>query len=253
MKKMLFIAVLGFSIFASGFQCMAEQTIKVGVGNSMPPWVIQDNNEGITLDIIRKAFELSGIKVEPMYYPFARRLIAYSEGETDAVSDINAGLLESQKNLKGNLSSIAYTLENIGVSLKKNNFNFAKISDLAGHSIVAWQGASSVIGGEYAEMAKNNTSYKETVDQKVQINLLYAGRADMIQLDRQIFKYFKKKASEESKLDTSQPVDIFPLFGKVDYGFLFRDKKNQEIFDKNLIKLKESGEYDKIFKKYAGE
>ncbi|MCP4105039.1 MAG: hypothetical protein GY749_05820 [Desulfobacteraceae bacterium] len=36
----------------------------------------------------------------------------------------------------------------------------------------------------------------------------------MIQSDRQIFRYFRKKVSEEGKIDISQPVDIFPLFGK---------------------------------------
>lgn len=253
MKKIIFMTMLAFSVVAWGHPCMAEQTLKVAFGNSMPPWVIQESNEGITLDIIRKSMELSGIKVEPRYYPFARRLIAYSEGEADAVSDINQSLLSSQKNLQGNMSVIAYALENIGVSLKKNDFKFSKISDLMGHSVVAWQGATSVIGGEYADMASKNPLYKETVDQRVQINLLYAGRADVIQLDRQIFKYFKNKVAEEGKLDTNQPIDIFPLFGKAEYGFLFRDKKLQEIFDQNLIKLKESGEYEKIYKKYSGE
>lgn len=250
MKKVINI-IMFILFFITGVNpCLAEQTIKVAFGNAMPPWVIPDTNEGITLDILKKTLEPAGIKIEPVYYPYARRIIAYASKDTDAVCDINQRIIEESK-LEGHMTVLAYAFENIGISLKKNAFNISKISDLEGRSVVAWQGAKAMLGGEYAKMADNNKLYREVPNQLTQVNLLYTGREDVIQLDRQIFRYFKKQAEKEGRVDTSQPIDEFPIFGKNENGFLFRDKKIQELFDQNFIKLKESGDYDKIFKKYT--
>jgi polar amino acid transport system substrate-binding protein len=180
----------------------------------------------------------------------ARRLIVYQTGEADAVSDINPNVIKNS-GLKGYESVFAYAYENVAVSLKKNGFKLTRINDLANHSLVSWQGAKTMLGGEYAAMAEKNKKYREVADQKTQIKLLYGGREDVIQLDRQIFKYYRNRVAKEKAFNTNQPIDIFPLFGKNECSFLFRDKKVQEIFDRNFKKLKKSGGYDKIFRKYT--
>ncbi len=254
MKKIIWLGLLltiatPFLIISSQ-SCFAGQPIKIAFGDALPPWVIPETDSGILIDLIKETLEPAGYETENVYVPYARRLIAYKKGQVDAVCDINPKIMADSK-LEGYLSVIAYAYENIGVTLKKNGYHFSTISDLVNHSVVSWQGAKAAIGGEYADMANKNKKYRELADQKAQIKLLYSGREDVIQLDRQIFRYFRKKVAEEGKIDVSQPVDIFPLFGKNECGFLFREKKAKIAFDKNFEKLKESGRYQQIFIKYT--
>lgn len=229
--------------------CFAEQILKIVFGDALHPWVIPEKNDGIIIDIIKETLEPSGYIIEPVYVPLARRLLTYKYGKVDVVCDINPKILKVSK-LKGYLSVPAYAYENIFISLKKKGYKFFEISDLTDYELTAWQGAKIMIGGEYADMASKNKRYNEKANQMTQIKLLYK-REIVIQLDRQIFKYFRKKVSEESNIDTNQPIDIFPLLGKNRCSFLFRDKKTQVIFDKNFEKLKKNNKYNRIFKKYS--
>ncbi len=246
-KSMLYLFVIGMGLAAN---CHASETIKVAFGNALPPWVIPTNNEGIIIDMLKETFKGTGYSIKPIYYPYARRIISYKQGKAGAVCDMNAKIVKGN-GLKGYLTQIAYFYENIGVSLKKNGFKFEKISDLTGHSVVSWQGAKTAIGGEYEKMANANKKYSEVANQEKQIKLVFLNRADLIQLDRQIFKYYRNKMSKDGRFNTKEPVDIFPLFGKNECGFLFRDGKAGKTFDGNFAKLKESGRYKELFEKYT--
>ncbi len=252
MKKILnmMISIILFSIIVSPQICFAEKILKIAFGNALPPWVNPETDQGILIDIIKETLEPAEYKIEPVYLPYARRLVSYKRHLVDAVCDINSIIMEESK-LEGHLSAMAYAYENIGVSLMKNRYKFSKISDLTNYRVLAWQGAKETIGGEYAIMAQKNKDYRELASQKTQIILLYTGREDVIQLDRQIFKFYKKRVSEEGRFDTNQPVDIFPLFGINKCGFLFREKFTQITFNKNLKIIKENGIYDEIIKKYS--
>ncbi|MDM8521936.1 transporter substrate-binding domain-containing protein [Desulfococcaceae bacterium HSG8] len=251
MKKTICPMITVAMLFLIGSElCFADQTLKVAFGDALPPWVIPETDNGIAIDIMKETLEPAGYVIKPVYVPYARRLISYKYGKVDAVCDVNPNIIRDSE-LEGYFSVIAYAYENIGVSLKKKGYSFSKISDLADYSVVSWQGAKAAIGGEYADMANKNKKYRELAKQKTQIKLLYMGREDVIQLDRQIFRYFRKKVSEEGKIDTDQPVDIFSLFGKNKCGFLFRDRNARNAFDKNFAKLKASGRYEKLFEKYT--
>jgi ABC-type amino acid transport substrate-binding protein len=51
-------------------------------------------------------------------------------------------------------------------------------------------------------------------------------------------------------VDTNQPIDIFPLFGKNESGCLFKEQQVQEAFDTYFKRLQASGQYQEIFRKY---
>ncbi|MFH1157004.1 MAG: transporter substrate-binding domain-containing protein [Pseudomonadota bacterium] len=249
-KTIYLVIIISYLLFITSNPFSSEQTLKIAFGNALHPWVIPETNSGILIDIIKETLEPAGYTIEPVYVPYERRLTTYKQGKVDGVCDINPQLISDSK-LEGYLSEIAYAYENIGVSLKKNGFSITRISDLVTYRLLAWQGAKTVIGGEYADMADRNKNYRELPDQKTQIKMLYAEREDVIQLDRQIFRYLRNKVSEEYHIDTSQHVDIFPLFGKNECGFLFRDKAVQITFNERLELLKKSGRYNTIFEKYA--
>ena len=95
-------------------------------------------------------------------------------------------------------------------------------------------------------MAKNNKKYNETSRQKNQVEMLLLGRYDFVQMDLSIFNYYLEQLKKEAKIDTSQPVDKFALFGKSPNGILFKSKELRDLCLKNLKKSQE----DPALKKY---
>lgn len=250
MKKicLMILWIAAICIPATG-ESIAGQEIRVAFGSALPPYVIPETHNGIAADIIKAALEPAGFAIKPLYYPYARRLVAYKAGDADAVCDISENIINAD-HLEGYFSDIAYEYENIGVSLKKNGYRFSGISDLRDYSVVAWQGAKAAIGREYAAMAEKNKRYTEVADQKRQVKVLFLGRADVIQLDRLIFQYYRNEIAKEGIIDVSQPVDIFPLFGKNRCGFLFKDRAVRDAFNRNLAAIRKSGEYEQIVQSY---
>lgn len=100
-------------------------------------------------------------------------------------------------------------------------------------------------------MASKNPLYLEIHDQEAQIKMLFAERAEVIQLDFQIFKYYRDRIAKNSKIDTTQLVEKFALFGQSPNGFLFKDKVIRDAFNRRLSVMKENGEYKAIFDRYT--
>lgn len=245
-RSLLLICIMMVFTFK---ESSAERLITVAFGDALPPYVIPQTDEGILLDLLKDTLEPEGFTLKPVYYPYARRLLMYNGGRADAVCDVSLKMVD---NLEGYLSTIAYAYENIGVSLQKKGFQFTEIADLTNYSLLSWQGAREALGGEYAEMANRNTQYTEVADQKLQVKMLYAGRVEVIQLDRLIFLYYRNVLRHtDDNIDVTQPIDIFPLFGKNENGFLFHDQAVRDLFNKNFATLKVSGRYDEIIKKYT--
>jgi polar amino acid transport system substrate-binding protein len=248
--KIIICAVM-ISICLSGISS-AKNTLIISLGTTLPPHVIQKNNEGISLDIIRKCLGREDYELEFKYFPYARRILEFKEGRADAVYNIVREDIENH-GLVGFLSDPAFIYENVAVSLKKNKYQISNISDLKDYSVISWQGASNLLGEEYAKMAESNKNYREIANQERQIALLFMGRAEVIQLDLSIFHYYRNLVRKEGKykVDVEQPVDIFPLFGKIAYSMFFRDKATTVAFNKRLQEIRESGEYKEIVDKYT--
>lgn len=243
--KML-ITVLSLSAASSAWSI---EKITVAFGDALAPWVMPATNNGIILDIITEALEPAGYEIVPIYYPYLRRITEYRNGFVDVTCDMNANTMKDQ-NLAGFLSDDAYAYENYAFSLKEKGYKFKHLSELGNLSLLSWQGAISHLGKEYAEMATNNPFYFETDRQESQIQMLFLNRADVVQLDKQIFDYFRAKVEKKGIVDTTAKVDRFPLFGSSPNGFLFHDKKIRDTFNNQLKLLKESGRYAEILERY---
>lgn len=227
----------------------AGETIKVAFGNALAPWVMPEQDKGIIIDLIEATMTPLGYQIEKEYLPYARRLKSYKLGLVDAVSDINPSTIENE-HLVGFFSDLAYSYENFAYSLKKRNFQFKTMMDLVDFRLMSWQGAVAHLGEKYAEMANNNPLYSEHHDQSVQVKMLFLERVDVIQLDKQIFSFYRQQVGDQSKIDTSPEVDRFDFFGESPNGFLFRSIKMRDEFNQQLKLIKASGQYQEIMKKY---
>lgn len=248
MKLNFLIITTITTLLVSSFACASptKQKLVVGFGETLPPYVMSHTNSGLTLDIIKAALTPLGYEIEPRYYPYTRRAKGYIDGKLDILADINLST-ENGNLLSGYISNEAYEYENVAIALRSKHFNFTKISDLTHYSLISWPSAGIHLGEEYAKMAKANTQYYEVHDQSLQVKMLFSNKANVIQMDKQSFDYYR---STLKGIDSTQPVDHFALFGKSPSGYLFKSKKLRDDFNIQLQKLKNSGEYSKILKKY---
>ncbi len=233
----------------SSCNCLAEK-LTVAFGNTLAPWVMAESNDGILIELITEAMEPLGYEIESVYYPYARRVKSYQAKLVDVVCDINQNHINNS-NLTGHFSGIVYAYKNYAFSLKSRNYHFTNMSELSQYSLLSWQGARKQLGSSYDLMAASNPFYLETHNQRQQVKMLFMERVDIIQLDRQIFEFYRASLIEKNIIDNNIEVDRFALFGTNPNGFLFHSIKARDDFVKQIALMKKDGRYNKIFNKYT--
>ncbi|WP_440874649.1 substrate-binding periplasmic protein [Thalassotalea sp. PLHSN55] len=242
----VFLIAILMSLFVPQVQA---KKLRVAYGNSLAPWVMQETDNGILLDIMNEAMLPLGYEIEAVYFPYARRIKSYQTNKVDAVCDINQKNINIAK-LQGHFSDVIYAFKNYAYTLEKNNFNFTNIAQLSAHSVLSWQGAKAQLGDEYFNMAQNNPFYSETFDQKSQVKMLLKGRVEVIQLDHQIFEYYLNELITKEGIDPTIKVKRFALFGENPNGFFFNTEQARDDFVQQIKLMKADGRFDAIFQRY---
>lgn len=227
-------------------------TLNIGISFAIPPWVITENDSGIELDILKQAFTNTNYKVKPNYLPFALAYSLFEAGKLDGVINAKESALNT-----GYFSEPVVTFQNVAISLQDKNFpDNIELSFLKDKSVIAFQKASILLGGEFQDMAKKNAMYQEVAKQGLQINLLMIRDIDFIIMDKSIFGYHWQQVQNDphlirtkSKLD--RPVRFHYLFEPTHYPFVFKSEKIRDDFNLNLSKMRKNGTYDQIIKRYA--
>ncbi len=243
MLKTGFLVVISLLISSPTFGQSKE--IVASFGSTLPPYVMEDGPSGILIDILKECLEPSGYTVKPKLHPYARRLFEFESDLVDVVTDINEKVIKDKK-LEGFYTGYVYAYENFLFSLADKKFEINTIEDLSQYSLLSWQGAISHIGGEYADMAKQNKNYSETHNQKNQLRMLFSNRVDFIQMDGNIYEYYRQQMLNEGGLDVTVSVDILPLFGKSPNGFLFKDEAAKDTCVSNLENVKKNEKYKNV-------
>jgi polar amino acid transport system substrate-binding protein len=236
LPALLLVCLLG--VFAQA------REIKVAVGLSLPPYVLQKTNSGMELDVVNQALAAAGHTIKPVYLPFARVPVAMQEGEVDAAITVN-----ESSGIKASYSDSHITYQNFAITLTKSNLKIGSIDDLAKHSVAAFQNAKLYLGDKFAAMANANKAYSEHAEQVKQNKMLYTGRVDVVVGDRNIFKYFNNDAKQEG-VNVSEPVSYHEIFPPTPYKVAFRDAALRDAFNAALKKMHGDGRYDAIMKKY---
>jgi len=235
------LILVGFLSAFSTSNFAAELLVSVAKG--LPPYIIAEQNQGVELDIVREALALKGHSIKTVYLPIKRVSSFFEKGKVDAALTVN-----ESSSLKNALYSDSYiTYQNVVIGLAERNLKVETLKDLDRYSLIAFQYATQYLGKDFAAMAKRNAKYSERADQKLQISLLFSKRTDLVVMDINIYRYYKKL---ETFVDTSHPVSIFKLFTPSNYKVAFRDKAILEDFNEGLRMLRVSGRYQEIIRSY---
>lgn len=247
MKKLF----LTFVVIVSGLwiDTTTAEVLTVSFGKDNSPFSIPESLEGITFDVLKQTLGRAGYQIKPFYAPYERRFKVYQEKKLDVVVEARPESVALYK-LDGFLSVPALRFDNFAFFLKKNDFSITSTSDLANHSVISWQGAKNVMGEEYAAMVKNNKRYRENSKQRAQVMMLFSDRVEVLHIDTTIFAYWRNQVGKATDIDVWQEVDAYH-FGDIYFAYLFRDEKVRDLFNRKFKELRESGEYDKIYRKYT--
>lgn len=217
-------------------------TVTIGAPNNKPPYVLEDSESGLELDIIRAAFAEVGMDVRFKFYSRKRQLLFYEKERLDGVMTVN-----SYFGLPGYASDHYIYYRNVAISLKERGVKLRQIIDLKNYSVAAFENASFMLGGEFQKVS-SNTIYRELNPQTNQNKMLYLGRIDVAVADKYIF--LANNRLVETEVDTSLPLEYHEVFPRTAYQLMFHNSVVRDAFNEGLKKIKKNGQYQQLMKTY---
>jgi ABC-type amino acid transport substrate-binding protein len=219
-------------IFASLFflalpTCYAEQEVKIAFNNALTPYSIEKSENGIEVEIVRESLQNAGYKLVPVFSTPERKDALFDQKVVDGIATVN-----ENSALHADYSNVYVTFQDVAITLKSRNLSINNLNDLKGKKISAYQGASSQLGNQFMQFAKNNPLYSEEEHQLNQNQLLFDGEVDVIIVDRTIFTYLNQMFGKSSAV-VYQPI----AFPKVPYRIAFHDATLRNKFNQGLKKL----------------
>ena len=243
----------GLALLLLAAQVQAAGVIKVAFPEHSPPWVGAEGRPGIAVELLREALQAEGLALQPVYYPFARRVALFRRNEVDAIYDISPAT-QKHINLPGTLGRSLHTFDNLAVALQKRRLKLEHVEDLIGLNILAWDGARNDLPDRFDQLeAVSQGHYNEAGDQRQQVKSLYAGRVDVILADRLVLDWYRKHTRGDVQVDTRQPVDFFAILPPREATVLWRDPGLRQRMDVRLREMKNDGRYNAVFRRYDAE
>lgn len=224
---------------------LAEQ-VRMTFGFSLPPWVLADENAGIEIEIAREALAYRGYQLTPVYVPPRRIAHDLINGFVDAASkDQNVPITQDGFYY----ANEAFIYHAAFFTLDERNLTFDTPENLAGVQILGFQNASAA-WPDWLTASEDNGSYKEVVDQALQVRMLQRGRTDVVVADRTIFRHYLKLYEREIG-SAAKAVQLHEFAEPSGYAPIFRSEKIRDAFNEGLQHLKDTGRYDEIIAAYV--
>lgn len=220
------------------------KTLKVAVGLSIPPYVIQAESRGIEFDILKEILASQGYDMQPVYVPLARTLHLLQTGKVDGT--MSTGMT----GLPGCYTDPHITYWNFAITMSDRNLKIDSVADLYDKRVLSFQNANRYLGNEFRKMAIVNPGYNEIADQSAQNKALFKGRTDVVVADRFIFQWYLKDPKVREVIDPARGVTFHKLFEPSHFSSVFRDDAVCKAFNKGLATMKASGRYDEIVASY---
>lgn len=228
---------------------LQAKPLKVGVSFAIPPYVIESNQRGIELDLLKEAFAGSSYEPSFEFLPLERTFRLFESGKLDAIINVRRGMVDTLF-----LTRPVITFHNRIFSLRTTHIS--TLDDLHSKRVTAFQRARIILGGEFATMANQNPHYEEVAKQQGQVHQLMRGRVDAVVLEERVFYYYldqliaTAQAGERYERNQVRQADLFP---PTVYHFAFRSADALKLFNARLEAMKKDGSYQRIFEVYGAK
>ena len=222
-----------------------EKVLRIGTNADFAPFEFQDVNgkeyQGFDMDLIRAVAKEMGYKAEIQNINFDGLIPALEAGNLDVI--ISGMTINDERKKKVDFSD-PYYKSGLSIIVKKDDKSINKFSDLKGKKVAVQIGTTSAMEVkkiEGAEVKEFNSSADTFLELK-------AGGVDAVVNDRPVNDYYIMKSG------VTDVRRLEELLTSEDYGIASSKKKPEmkKQIDAALKKLRDNGEYDKIFKKWFG-
>ena len=232
------------TLMQAGAQTRAALTeVRLGMGLSKPPYIMESGDGGLEYEIAEKALAAAGCKMIALHFPPARALAMVRAGQLDGMLTVDEGIGGN-----GYFSDAYIVYNNVATTLASRNIELKRIEDLLGYSVAAFQNANVILGPRFKEVAAKHPNYKEYPQQILQDKMLFTGRVDVAVGDQLIFRYFSSRL--EPAIDGTQPIVFHHIFPPSPRKAVFRDAALRDRFNEGLRTIRRNGVYDAIARKY---
>lgn len=250
-------AILSLSLFAVGCgesgkkaetsasSGASAKVLRIGTNADFAPFEFQDVSgkeyQGFDMDLIRAVAKEMGYQADIQNINFDGLIPAMESGNLDVI--ISGMSINDDRRQKVEFSD-PYYKSGLTIIVKKDNLAIQKFSDLAGKRVAVQIGTTSakeVRKIQGIEVRDFNSSAETFLE-------LRSGGVDAVVNDRPVNDYYIAKSG------VTDVRALADLLTSEDYGIAM-SKKNPELVKKvnaALKKLRENGEYDKIYKKWFG-
>ncbi|WP_417453670.1 substrate-binding periplasmic protein [Kiloniella sp.] len=236
----LLLFLVGFVFFSTQ---ASSKDVTIAMGN-FEPYYVAENHTGIFTEIIAAVFQeipdhdpvfIFGRPNNRLWQEFTRRKV-------DAVSN----LFDSVE-VDACRSDPAFRFRDVAITRAETNITLEKIEDLEGLNIIAFQGAKDFFGPSFASVVENGM-FSVASEPGVQAQALWDGRVDVSVGDLFIFLNSLKNLS-----GNNVPASLFKIHDILPVAYTrmgFWDAEVCTKFNKALQKIKDNGEYEKIYDRY---
>jgi len=245
MSSFHYFVLLASLILTLSSGAAKSKDVIVGFGKDKPPFVFGEQKRGLEIDIARKALALLGHTLKVVHIDNKALIPSLLAGRVAAVATAR----DSQQRFCRVDEFIFF--ENMAISLKNNDLKIHSVDDLKGLSVVAWGRAYKDLGERYQYLFSPKDGvfpdgYFEHHSQASQNKMFWAGRVDVVIIDKTIFSWYRKELA--SLYATQQEVVYHGIFsGKTYFPALFNDQKLCKDFKQGLSIMKKSGEYRRLY------
>ncbi len=227
---------------------LRAEILVVGCNGYIPPYVIQQNDRGIILDILRAALSSQGYQLKISYGNNTDNVHAFNEGMLDVacISNVNASpeaYFSSQPLLE---------MQNLAVILDTPEVTINSVADLSRYRVSAFNNATHLLTAPYAAAVSRSPQYTEYSDQSRQVASLFSHQSDVLILDQTIFRYYLSQLRRLSPNDTRlhSQYRFRRLFDSYYYYIAFHSEAVRNAFDEGLRIIRENGDYQHIMESY---
>jgi polar amino acid transport system substrate-binding protein len=226
--------------------------IRGSFAQDIPPYIWVENGlvHGIELEIMQAALEPRGYKVVAKPLPINRMWRTFINGDLDFAAGLQLG------EVQGNIFYSDEFLEYADVAIGKagQDLHLTTPNDLFHYRVVAWQNAFIDLGLDKKNLPDAphvpGGGFIEPPDSESGIRFFWAGRADVLVIDKFIYAWYLQKLRDAPEAKAGITLyDIFSPQIRVRIGF--RDAKLCDDFNAGLKAIRDNGTYARIFEHYA--
>lgn len=244
MKAIRLLALM-MTLFGGIAIAVSQETVTITVGE-WPPYVSTDlPGYGIAPRIVTAAFNEEKVKVQYVFFPWARALDAAKNGDYDATL-LWVRTSERERNFL--FSDVVIVGKAVFYHLKAKQFSWRTVDDLKGLNIGGLN-SGSYPWFESALKAGVQLKMDMVNDEPANFRKLLAGNIDIFSLDQLTGAAILKKSFTPEEIDRitfdSKPIESW------DYCLMFSKKSAKAkqfimLFNKGLQELKRSGRYKQL-------